>query len=170
MKSPPLKAHFGALDSSLIPIRVAGLVLRAGPALRLAVVFFFFSVLDTPLFLFFYTLHQSLLGIACVTLTLSLSLTLTDLSFMEEWPCGSKTLERHDGSSPHCRVPVACSQGLRKPATHLPMVFFLSSEFSIRLSTPTYPLLRYNRGLGRQIMCVISLFSGLFDILCPQSS
>ena len=71
------------------------------------------------------------------------SSSLTDLSFMEEWPCRGKTLERHDGSSSYCRGPVACSQGLRDPATNLPTVFF-PSEFSISHSDPalsTYPLL-----------------------------
>lgn len=70
------------------------------------------------------------------------SVFLTDLSFMEEWPCRGKTLERHDGSSSHCRVPVARSQGLRNPATNLPTVFF-PSEFSISRSAPalsTHPL------------------------------
>lgn len=63
------------------------------------------------------------------------SLFPTDLSFMEEWPCRGKTLERHDGSSSYYRGPVACSQGLRGPVTKLPTEVF-PSEFSISLSAP----------------------------------
>lgn len=62
-------------------------------------------------------------------LSYSDSVFLTDLSFMEEWPRRSKTLERHDRASSHCRGPVARSKGLRDPAADLP-IFFSPQEFS----------------------------------------
>lgn len=96
------------------------------------------------------------------------SLFLTDLSFMEEWPCRGKTLERHDGSSSHCRVPVARPQGLRNPATTLATVF-CPLRIQHQPLSPCPQHISLNCSLALQIMCVISLFSGLFDILCPQS-
>lgn len=74
-----------------------------------------------------------------------------DLPFMEEWPRRSEALERHDGSSPHGRLPVAFPEGLRNPAIALPAALVNTSLFP-----PPPPKV--------QIICVISLFSGLFDI------
>ena len=135
----------------------------------------FFSLLNTPLFLvFLYTLHQSLLGITCATLTLSLSLSLSLSQIYLSWKSGPAEVKHWKDMMGRPRTAVSQWHALKawgSQRTTCPRCFFfLSSEFSIRLSTPTHPLLRYNRGLGRQIMCVISLFSGLFDILCPQSS
>lgn len=60
---------------------------------------------------------------------------------MEEWPRRGKTLERHDGSSSYYRGPVACSQGLRDPATKLPTVFspLISASASWSLTSAHIP-------------------------------
>lgn len=59
----------------------------------------------------------------------------TDLSFMEEWPSRGKALERHDGTSSHCRVPVARSQGLKEPTSDQP-----AHSVSLRLRIQHQPL------------------------------
>lgn len=104
------------------------------------------------------------LEITLISVTIDLlhvTLFLTDLSFMEEWTCRGKTLERHDGSSSYCCIPVAFSEGVRKPAITLHTVIVNTSLSASALST--YPL--YTSNCSR----VMSLFSGLFDIGCPQS-
>lgn len=98
---------------------------------------------------------------------LHVTLFLTDLSFMEEWTCRGETLERHDGSSSYCCIPVAFSEGVRKPAITLHTVIVNTSLSASALST--YPLYTSNCSRTLQIMRVMSLFSGLFDIGCPQS-
>lgn len=56
---------------------------------------------------------------------------------MEEWPSRGKALERHDGTSSHCRVPVARPQGLKEPTSDQPARCFpFASEFNISLSAP----------------------------------
>lgn len=117
VKSLPLMAFFhpGFELNSECRGRLSG-ESRARRKTHSRLLFLSFFRLNTPLFW-----GEGFLQITFVSVWYYISYTdflfLTDLSFMEKWPCRGKALERHDGSSPYDCGSVARSQGLRDPST-----------------------------------------------------